>query len=167
MKNHYIQSTIFILVLLVALPVWAVDISVNIGSIFGGESDSKAQAKSAPPDHAPAHGYRKKHQYRYYPSAEVYFDPVRSLYFFLSSSQWKVSATLPNPLKLRLGTSVSIEMDSDKPYSKHAEHKSKYPPGLAKKRAKSHKRTHQKGNKGKGNYVKGNYVKGNYVKGNK
>jgi len=32
---------------------------------------------SGPPDHAKAHGYRAKHTYRYYPSAQAYYDVER------------------------------------------------------------------------------------------
>ncbi|WP_455210593.1 hypothetical protein [Kaarinaea lacus] len=155
MKKHNLKIVWLAILLLFSVPVWAVDISVNIGNIFGVESkdstNAKAQTRNTPPDHAPAHGYRKKHQYRYYPSAEVYFDPARSLYFYLSSSQWKVTATLPDPFKIRLGSAVSIEMDSDKPYTKHAEHKAKYPPGLSKNKAKTQKVSHKNQSKGKGN----------------
>ncbi|WP_455203674.1 hypothetical protein [Kaarinaea lacus] len=126
-------------------------IDIDIKAIFGSEQKTVEQpaTKKGPPDHAPAHGYRAKHRYQYYPSAQVYFDPARSLYFYLSSSQWKISASLPNPLKLQLGSHVSIEMDSDKPYSHHSEHKKKYPPGQAKKNKahKKHKVKYSKGHK--------------------
>ncbi|KPJ87464.1 MAG: hypothetical protein AMJ53_18100 [Gammaproteobacteria bacterium SG8_11] len=155
MKKLNLQIVWLAILIFYMLPVWAVDISVNIGAIIGGDNkagnNAPAQTKNAPPDHAPAHGYRKKHQYRYYPSAEVYFEPARSLYFYLSDSQWKVTASLPNSLKIQLGSAVSIEMDSDKPYTKHAEHKAKHPPGLAKNKAKTPKVSHHGQNKGKGN----------------
>jgi hypothetical protein len=48
----------------------------------GSKSDnrevSKKHKKQGPPAHAPAHGYRAKHQYRYYPSRSVYYDTGRS-----------------------------------------------------------------------------------------
>jgi hypothetical protein len=56
-----------------------------------------AKSKGGPPPHAPAHGYRAKYSYRYYPS---------------------------------------IEMDTDRPYTKFKEHKKKYPPGQLKKKKK-------------------------------
>jgi hypothetical protein len=37
--------------------------------------------KGGTPPHAPAHGYRAKHQYRYYPSYSVYYDHGRKIYF--------------------------------------------------------------------------------------
>lgn len=86
-----------------------------------------------PPDHAPAHGRRAKYRYRYYPDVSVYFDAGRGLYFYLFSGSWKFSTRLPGDLSGRLGSSVFIEMDSDKPYIEHDRHKAKYPPGQAKK----------------------------------
>ena len=40
--------------------------------------------RGGPPAHAKAHGYRAKHQYRYYPIVQkVYHDSERGLYFYL------------------------------------------------------------------------------------
>jgi len=91
-------------------------------------------AKKEPPAHAPAHGYRAKHRYRYYPSCLVYFDIGRSVYFYLEGGNWRVSVELPNHLHARLGNSVVFEMDTDKPYLEHEYHKQKYPPGQLKKK---------------------------------
>ncbi|MEW6593336.1 MAG: hypothetical protein AB1413_00540 [Thermodesulfobacteriota bacterium] len=90
-----------------------------------------------PPPHAPAHGYRAKYGYRYYPSVSVYFDVNRKLYFYLQNGDWKVGVSLPDNLRLKLGDSVTIEMDSDKPYTEFQAHKAKYPPpGQVKKNNK-------------------------------
>ena len=85
------------------------------------------QKKGGPPAHAPAHGYRAKHQYRYYPSQKVYHDSDRGLYFYLKGDNWEVGASLPSHLKAALGESVSLELDTDKPYIHHAEHVKQYP----------------------------------------
>ncbi len=90
--------------------------------------------KSGPPDHAKAHGYRAKHTYRYYPAAQAYYDVDRGTYFYLEGESWRVSVSLPLSLKLKLGDHVTIEMDSDKPYTGFEIHKRKYPPGQAKKK---------------------------------
>jgi hypothetical protein len=122
------------LVLLAGAPrVSALDLDIGI-KIGDGKAEPaiSSPAKSGPPDHAPAHGYRAKHSYRYYPDAQVYFDTGRSVYFYLADGAWKVSASLPGSLKVSLGSHISIDMDSDKPYSKHSEHKAKYPPGKVK-----------------------------------
>jgi len=92
--------------------------------------------KKGPPAHAPAHGYRAKHQYRYYPSRSVYYDTDRGLYFYLKGDNWEVGASLPNHLRIGLGDSVKIDLDTAKPYTHHAEHVKKYPPGQMKKKNK-------------------------------
>ena len=103
------------------------------------ESQSTVEArKSGPPPHAPAHGYRLKHQYRYYPSASVYYDDNRGLYFYAGGSGWRVSASLPQDLRIRLGSAVLIEIDSDKPYLYNDQHRQQYPPGKIKKSVKGH-----------------------------
>lgn len=95
--------------------------------------------KNGPPAHAPAHGYRAKHRYRYYPGCSVYFDSGRKLYFYLKGDHWEVGVSLPNNLRVSLGDSVSIELDTDKPYIYHAEHVKKYPPGQMKNKHKKNK----------------------------
>lgn len=86
-----------------------------------------------PPAHAPAHGYRLKHYYRYYPTPDVYFDVQRKVYFYLQGTDWRISASLPGNLHLGSNGFVNIEMDSDKPYTRHAEHRQKYAPVKIKK----------------------------------
>lgn len=98
------------------VPAYAVDIKINLPDPL---DPLGLKAKPKPTT-------ERKHQYRYYPSGDVYFDPVRSLYYFLSANQWKVSAKLPDPLKIHLQNPVIIDMDSDKPYEHHKEHRTKY-----------------------------------------
>jgi hypothetical protein len=104
--------------------------SINIQLGKGSDSDKPKYVKNnkngGPPTHAPAHGYRAKHQYRYYPSNSVYYDTGRGLYFYLKGDNWEVRASLPSNLRVGLGDSVSIELDTDKPYLYHAEHVKKY-----------------------------------------
>ena len=85
--------------------------------------------KGGPPAHAPAHGYRAKHKYRYYPDCSVYHDTERGLYFYIKGDSWEVGASLPNNLQIRLGDSVNLELDTDRPYTFHADHIKEYPPG--------------------------------------
>ena len=93
--------------------------------------------KSSPPAHAPAHGYRAKHAYRYYPSSCVYFDASKKVYFYIEGDNWTTSVLLPQEIQLRLGSYVSIELDTDRPYVHFQEHKRKYPPpGQLKKKNK-------------------------------
>jgi hypothetical protein len=92
----------------------------------------KKVEKHAPPDHAKAYGRRAKHDYRYYPDAQVYFDIDRKVYFYLDGRGWKMSVNLPH--KIKLAGHVTIEMDTDKPYKDFKRHKAKYPPGQMKKK---------------------------------
>lgn len=81
-----------------------------------------------PPPHAPAHGYRAKHQYRYYPYQNVYYEPARGVYFYLAGDGWSFGASLPAHLTAAgLGTYVSIGLDSEHPYDYNHEHVRKYP----------------------------------------
>jgi hypothetical protein len=99
----------------------------------GTPGPKKAQ-KSGPPPHAPAHGYRAKYAYRYYPSSCVYYDTGRKVYFYLEGDDWRASVSLPQHINLRLGDYVTMDMDTDKPYTRFEEHRHKYPPGQLKKK---------------------------------
>jgi hypothetical protein len=82
--------------------------------------------KTGPPPHAKAHGYRAKHTYRYYPAAKAYYDVERKSYFYLEGNNWRVGVSLPDDLNVRLGSYVTIGMDSDKPYTRFEEHRRQY-----------------------------------------
>ena len=96
----------------------------------------------SPPPHAPAHGRRAQYKYHYYPSSEVYFNPGTGIYFYLSNSTWRSTASLSYNLKTALGEYVPLSIDSDRPYQYHDEHKRKYPPGQSKKHNKHEKQKH-------------------------
>jgi len=104
--------------------------SINVQLGKGSDSDQSKYVKNnkngGPPPHAPAHGYRAKHQYRYYPSNSVYYDTGRGLYFYLKGDNWEVGASLPSNFRVELGDYVSIELDTDKPYLYHAENVKQY-----------------------------------------
>ena len=90
--------------------------------------------KGGPPPHAPAHGYRAKHEYRYFPTNRVYFDPHRKLYFYLKADSWNVATSLPQSISLTVENYVTLFMDNDKPYTQYEVHSRKYPPGQMKKK---------------------------------
>jgi hypothetical protein len=110
----------------VALASGGVSIQWGDDSKSGSDGGSYKK-KGGPPPHAPAHGYRAKHQYRYYPARNVYHDAARGLYFYMKGDGWAVGASLPSDLLGGLGASVSLEMDTDKPYEHNAEHLKQYP----------------------------------------
>jgi hypothetical protein len=113
-----------------------------VGSAFADSSNSVKIAKdnemeygqikerfknhSGPPPHAPAHGYRAKYQYYYYPRCKVYYDTARGIYFYLKGENWEVGLSLPSHLKNGLGEYVSLELETDRPYLFYEEHNKKY-----------------------------------------
>lgn len=131
MKDLHLTHTILLGLLMLLLSACG----INRGGVhMGGEEPG---LKGSPPPHAPAHGYRAKHWYHYYPDAYVYFDVSRKLYFYLEGDRWVMSVSVPPNLQIRLADHVAIEMDSDRPYTRFDSHKSKYSPGQAKKREKN------------------------------
>lgn len=112
------------------------------GAETGHHHDTKHYKKHGPPPHAPAHGYRAKYKYRYYPDYSVYYDAHDQLYFYLEGSNWRVSASLPHALQVDLGGYVFIETDTDKPFIHYEEHRHKYPPGKLKKKGKKKNKWH-------------------------
>jgi hypothetical protein len=101
------------------------------------ESDpapSPGYSKGGPPPWAPAHGYRAKHRYRYYPSSRVYYAEDRGVYFYYRGGEWRVSASLPSYIRIDAGDYVTLEMDNDRPYEYQGEVERRYPPGQLKKR---------------------------------
>ena len=119
--------------------------SGGVGVKWGKDKDvvrsQPAVAKKGPPPWAPAHGYRKKYGYRYhyYPDNFVYYDTERGVYFYIKSGNWEVGGSLPGYGVNELGGYVTIDMNTDKPYTYHREHKKKYPPGQVKKGKKKNR----------------------------
>lgn len=90
-------------------------------------------AQKGPPPWAPAHGYRAKQKYLFFPDCPAYYDTDRGVYFYLEGDNWVVSVSLPDRLSLKAGTQVVLEIETDKPYLYYEDHKRKYPPGHSKK----------------------------------
>ena len=95
----------------------------------------KVSKHKGPPAHAPAHGYRAKHSYRYYPDERTYYDARRNLYFYLEKDGWKIGASLPNRIILS-SHYVIVKLETDKPYDYNDEHVEKYPSRKIKKKGK-------------------------------
>ncbi len=75
-----------------------------------------------PPAHAPAHGYRKKVVYYYYPTANAYYDHSRRVYFYLSGTKWQMAVSLPSSIRIDVHERVSLELETDRPYVYNAQH---------------------------------------------
>lgn len=73
-----------------------------------------------PPAHAPAHGYRAKQRYVYYPSREVYYAPDSRMWFWLDGGDWQVGVNLPAYYQQYTTGGVSIELGTDRPYTEHS-----------------------------------------------
>jgi hypothetical protein len=129
MKNLVIRYTVAMFLVASLLVITDCEGS-RIAAGTGPEyRDAAPVERGAPPPWAPAHGYRAKHQYLYYPSAEVYFDTGKNVYFYYRSGQWEVSAHLPAAIHMQLDDSVTLEMDADRPYRYHQEVVRRYPSG--------------------------------------
>ena len=87
-----------------------------------------------PPAHAKAHGVKKK--YRYYPEANVYFDPVVKRYTYQSGGKWITGANLPNTIRLT-GSFNDFDFDGDDPWKENSQHKEKYKPAKQPKPVKT------------------------------
>jgi hypothetical protein len=73
-----------------------------------------------PPPWAPAHGWRAKHHYTYYPEGEIYYAPESRLWFWLDGGSWRSGISLPLDFQGYVRTGgVSIELDADRPYVRH------------------------------------------------
>jgi hypothetical protein len=103
------------------------------------EQDSRPHQKKGPPPWAPAHGYRAKHHYRYYPASQVYYNQNQGSYIYYSNGKWVISVSLPDRIKININNYVTLEMNTDQPYKYHTEVAKKYPPGQAKKNKKKKK----------------------------
>jgi hypothetical protein len=95
--------------------------------IFLPEMDLLAQGRSGggPPPWAPAHGYRAKTRYVYFPDHNMYFDLQKNMYIFLSGGGWMVAATLPRVYaNINLKTSRHVELDfySENPQRNNKDH---------------------------------------------
>lgn len=98
------------------------------------EKYKKGKKQGGPPPHAPAHGYRAKHQYRYYPCCSTYYDAGRRMWFYIKTGDWAIGASIPTDLKAQLGHYVNISMDTDHPYEFNDEHRKEYPAEKYKKK---------------------------------
>lgn len=81
-----------------------------------------------PPPWAPAHGYRRKCQYRYYPRFEIYYSVSADVYYWEVNGTWRSGRYLPDHIQFKDGDYVSLELKTDKPYEHHEEIREKHGP---------------------------------------
>ena len=62
----------------------------------------------------------EKHKYVYYADHDIYFAPDTKTYYYQVNGNWTSGTTLPPEDQAYVrGRGVSIELDTDKPYTKH------------------------------------------------
>lgn len=84
---------------------------------FAAAMFAAAPVQADPPPWAPAHGWRAKHQYVYYPSAEVYYEPASRMWFWLGGDGWQAGVSLPLGLQGYVSAGgVNVALDVDRPY---------------------------------------------------
>jgi hypothetical protein len=82
-----------------------------------------------PPPWAPAHGFRRNRGYYFYPEGNVYYRPADRTWFYLEGSNWRAGVTLPEFVHVDFGHSVSLTMETDRPYVYHQQVVTYYPAG--------------------------------------
>ena len=114
------------------------------GVTIGKSNSPSTASRQGPPAHAPAHGYRRKFGYHYYPDQHVYYAPDRCTYFWLEGEAGKVGVELPNRIARNPGDHVSIVLVAQTPYKQHATVARKHP-GKGKGRGKGKGKSHAQG----------------------
>lgn len=82
-----------------------------------------------PPPWAPAHGYRAKTRYVYFPAHNFYYDIHTHNYFYLNNGSWFMSVSIPRPfININLGNAVQIQLDyyGSYPYYYNSHHCTRY-----------------------------------------
>lgn len=83
--------------------------------------------EKGPPPWAPAHGFRRNRDYYYYPGADVYFRPSDRTWFHLEGGDWRIGAALPTGIRVNFAESVSLTMETERPFEYHAQVRERYP----------------------------------------
>lgn len=71
----------------------------------------------APPPWRTRHWYRRDYAYYYYPGCDVYFRPSDHMWFYLDGPNWHAAARLPDSVTIDFGRSVSLTLETDRPYT--------------------------------------------------
>lgn len=82
----------------------------------------------APPPWVATHWYRRTHAYYYYPGCDVYYRPDTRMWFYLDGGNWRVGARLPDSIRVDFSRSVSLSLETDRPYVYHQKVVAYYPP---------------------------------------
>lgn len=124
-----------LLVFSAALPAAAADVSIGAEIRLGRALPPPppeiivvdGHPGKGPPPWAPAHGFRRKHGYYYYPGASVYFRPADRMWFYLEGGRWRAGAQLPASVQIDFHRSVPLTMATSRPYDHHRHVADHYP----------------------------------------
>jgi len=81
-----------------------------------------------PPPWSRSRWYRRSHAYYYYPGCDVYYRPSDRMWFYLDGGNWEFGVSLPERIRVDFGRSVSLSLESDRPYTFHRDVVAYYPP---------------------------------------
>jgi len=79
------------------------------------------------PDRAQQTQIHREYIYHYYPDSSVYYDTERKVYHYPADGTWKTGQRLPDSFRIRENEGIRINIDTDKPYTRHHEISHKYP----------------------------------------
>jgi hypothetical protein len=77
---------------------------------------------------APPPGQKAQFKYQFFPEPQVYYEPMRELFFYRMDGEWIKSPVLPRNIRDRLGGFVIVEMDAADPHIHHAQVMEYYAP---------------------------------------
>jgi hypothetical protein len=99
--------------------------------MFFKHATESSHMKTARPNWEPRSNERA-FRYWYYPTASVYYDQDRRIYFYYDHDQWNNTSTLPEYLYNNLGTPIELTMNTPTPYQYHSRVIEVYPhPGTS------------------------------------
>ncbi len=75
----------------------------------------------------PSRWYHRSYDYYFYPEAGIYYRPSDRTWFYLEGRTWRSVRQLPPGLRVDFGRSVSLKLDSDRPYTYHDRVVASYP----------------------------------------
>lgn len=103
--------------------------------LLSTEIDAQSKGNGqGPPPWAPAHGFRAKTRFVYFPEYNFYFDLEKKVYIHFQAGKWTLSVELParlGNLNLRNASKFELDLDIDNPQIYNAEHQMRFRPKYA------------------------------------
>jgi hypothetical protein len=81
-----------------------------------------------PPPWSNSRSNRSSHAYYFYPGSDVYYRPSDRMWFYIDGGNWELGVSLPERIRIDFERSVSLNLESDRPYTFHKEVVAYYPP---------------------------------------